>query len=220
MQKAPLTVNMNNQPAEKPVKQPSERNGDKVKRNGRLKMLLIVAVCAAPMIASYFTYYVIKPESRTNYGDLLDPSQYAIPELGITELDGTPTTLGAFKGKWVMLQIGSGDCQKKCKDTLFEIRQLRLMQGKERERIERVLLITDDKPLDMPGLQPFEGTRLLRVKPDLLKAWLPTDAGTTASDHIYLIDPRSNLMMRFPKDADPYKVKADLSKLLRASAIG
>ncbi|QRX84811.1 cytochrome C oxidase subunit I [Glaciimonas sp. PAMC28666] len=206
---------MNNQPTEKPVKSDGE-----VKRNGRLKMFLIVAVCAAPMIASYFTYYVIKPESRTNYGDLLDPAQYAIPPLGVTELDGTPTTLGAFKGKWVMLQVGSGDCQKECKDSLFKIRQLRLMQGKERERIERVWLITDDKKLDMPGLQPFEGTRMLRVNPDLLKAWLPTDAGTTASDHIYLIDPRSNLMMRFPKDADPYKVKTDLSKLLRASAIG
>ena len=47
-----------------------------------------------------------------------------------------------------------------------------------------------------------------------------SSAGTTAADHIYLIDPRSNLMMRFPKDADPNKVKTDLSKLLRASAIG
>ena len=212
MQKAPLTA--------KPGDKPAEQDGQAVKRNGRWKMFAIIAVCAAPMIASYFTYYVVKPQSRTNYGDLLDPAQYAIPELGSTALDGTPTTLDAYKGKWLMVQVDSGDCQKACKDKLFELRQLRLMQGKEMERIERVWLISDDKPLDTQALRPFDGTRMLRVKPELLKAWLPAEAGTTAADHIYLIDPRSNLMMRFPKDADPNKVKTDLSKLLRASAIG
>jgi hypothetical protein len=212
MQKTPLSVNSSNNQA--------EQDGKRLKRNGRWKIFAIIAVCAAPMIASYFTYYVIKPQSRTNYGDLLDPGQYAIPELGSTALDGTPTTLNAYQGKWLMVQVDSGDCQKTCKEKLFEIRQLRLMQGKEMERIERVWLITDDKPLDTQGLRPFDGTHMLRVKPELLKAWLPTEAGTTAADHIYLIDPRSNLMMRFPKDADPNKVKTDLSKLLRASAIG
>jgi hypothetical protein len=39
-------------------------------------------------------------------------------------------------------------------------------------------------------------------------------------NHLYLIDPLGHLMMRFPKDPDPSKVKKDLSKLLRASAIG
>jgi len=46
------------------------------------------------------------------------------------------------------------------------------------------------------------------------------EEGTTASDHIYMIDPLGNLMMRFPKDADPNKIKKDLYKLLKASAIG
>jgi glutathione peroxidase-family protein len=49
---------------------------------------------------------------------------------------------------------------------------------------------------------------------------LPADAGTSAEDHIYLIDPLGNLMMRFPKDPDPGKMKKDISKLLRASSIG
>ena len=61
---------------------------------------------------------------------------------------------------------------------------------------------------------------MLRVKPDVLRAWLPTDAGTTIADHIYMIDPLGNLMMRFPKDADPNKVKKDIAKLLKASSIG
>ncbi|MDP5009332.1 MAG: cytochrome C oxidase subunit I [Glaciimonas sp.] len=190
------------------------------KRSGRWKLLLVIAVCAAPIIASYLTYYVIKPQGRTNYGALLDPSQHVMPDLQAKALDGTPSTLDALKGKWLMVQVDGGECPKTCQEKLFEMRQLRTMQGKEKERVERVWLITDDNPVDTKALLPFDGTHMLRVNSDSVKAWLPTDAGTTVADHLYLIDPRSNLMMRFPKDADPSKVKKDLSKLLRASAIG
>jgi hypothetical protein len=35
-----------------------------------------------------------------------------------------------------------------------------------------------------------------------------------------MIDPLGNLMMRFPKDADPNRIKKDLGRLLKASSIG
>ncbi len=34
------------------------------RRYGRIKMLLLLLVCAAPIIASYFTYYVIRPDCK------------------------------------------------------------------------------------------------------------------------------------------------------------
>jgi hypothetical protein len=187
---------------------------------GRWKLLLVILVCAAPMIASYLTYYVIKPTGRTNYGALLDPRQYPIPALGITTLDGKPTGLEAYKGKWIMLQVGGGDCREACRKQLFAMRQLRLMQGKEMERLERVWLVTDAQPLATTLMREFDGTRMLRVPADSLGKWLPVEPGGHASEHMYLIDPLGNLMMRFPKDADPGKVKKDISKLLKASAIG
>ncbi|MGB7195238.1 MAG: cytochrome C oxidase subunit I [Collimonas pratensis] len=205
------------QPLSSPANPPAQ---DKRRQSGRWKLFAVIAVCAAPMLASYFTYYVIKPQSRTNYGALIDPRDYPIPELGSTALDGKPESLTSYKGKWLMVQVDGSDCQKACQDKLFEMRQLRLMQGKEMERIERVWLITDQQPLQTMVMREYDGTKLLRVKPELLKAWLPTEEGTSAADHIYLIDPLGHLMMRFPKDADPNKVKKDLSKLLRASAIG
>jgi len=50
--------------------------------------------------------------------------------------------------------------------------------------------------------------------------WLPLEKGGKVEEHIYLIDPMGHLMMRFPKNADPAKVKKDLVKVLKASAIG
>lgn len=189
-------------------------------RKGRWKLLAVLLVCAAPLIASYLTYYVIKPAGRTNYGALIDPRQYPIPALGISTLGGQPASLEAYKGKWIMLQTGSADCREACRKQLFAMRQLRLMQGKEMDRIERVWLITDAQPLETSLMREFDGTRMLRARPDALAAWLPVEAGGQVSDHMYLIDPRGNLMMRFPKDADPAKVKKDIAKLLKASAIG
>ncbi|MFJ3057741.1 SCO family protein [Herbaspirillum sp. NPDC087042] len=190
------------------------------RRAGRWKMLAVVAVCAAPLIASYLTYYVIKPQSRTNYGALIDPRQYPIPPLGSSALDGAPAKLADYKGKWIMLQVDRGDCAEDCRKKLLTMRQLRLMQGKEMERIERVWLVTDNAPVETMLLREYDGTDILRADAARLKAWLPVDAGTSAEDHIYLIDPLGNLMMRFPKDPDPNKMKKDISKLLRASSIG
>lgn len=189
-------------------------------RKGRWKLLAVLLVCAAPMLGSYLTYYVIKPTGRTNYGALLDPRQYPIPALGVTTLEGKPASLDAYKGKWIMLQTGNGACLDACRKQLFAMRQLRLMQGKDMERVERVWLITDAEPLDTTLMREFEGTRMLRVQPEALARWLPVEAGGNASEHMYLIDPLGNLMMRFPKDADPAKVKKDIAKLLKASAIG
>ncbi|MBY0556995.1 MAG: cytochrome C oxidase subunit I [Burkholderiaceae bacterium] len=208
---------------------------EKIQRS-RLKMLGVLAVCAAPLLASYFTYYVIKPQGgATNAGTLIDPRLYPIPAMASTTLDGQPQTLEQFKGKWIMLKVGPSDCQQDCQDQLFAMRQLRTMQGKEMERIERVWLITDNQPLDTVMLRVNDGTRMLRAPAATVAGWLPLEGSAgqangqavdQAADHVYLIDPLGNLMMRFPKGAvssDLVQVKRvhkDIAKLLKASAIG
>ncbi|MBX9868910.1 MAG: cytochrome C oxidase subunit I, partial [Burkholderiaceae bacterium] len=159
---------------------------------------MVLAVCAAPMIFSYFTYYVIKPEGRTNYGTILDPRDFPIPVLKSINQAGQTQELSDLKGKWLLVQADSGACLEACQKKLFEQRQLRTMQGKAMDRIERVWLVLDQAPID-PKIQPgIEGTQILRVNSDLLKKWLPIDKeqGTQVSDHLYLIDPLGNLMMR------------------------
>jgi hypothetical protein len=91
-----------------------------------------------------------------------------------TTLDGKPAKLEDYKGKWIMLKVGPSDCQQECQDQLFAMRQLRTMQGKEMERIERVWLITDEQPLETMLLRVNDGTRMLRAPADVLK-WLPLE---------------------------------------------
>ena len=124
-----------------------------------------------------------------------------------------------------MLKVGPSECLQECQDQLFAMRQLRTMQGKAMERVERVWMITDSEPLDTVLMRVNDGTRMLRAPAAVVDKWLPLDKAAPAdkvSDHVYLIDPLGNLMMRFPKGAvssDTEKVRKvhkDLAKLLKA----
>lgn len=216
---------------QKNVIDPGVTDPAKARTAGRWKLFLVLLVCASPLIASYLSYYVIKPEGRTNYGTILDPRSYPIPKLASATLDGQPRTLEQMSGKWLMVSAGGADCLKACQEQLHAMRQWRLMQGKNMDRIQRVWLVLDDKPVDTAALRRYkdaegqdvdllDGVTVLRAPAGAVGKWLPAEAGTGASDHVYLIDPLGNLMMRFPKDPDTRKVYKDLAKLLKASAIG
>lgn len=189
------------------------------RRNRTLYLLL--AVCVAPVLASYFAYFVVQPAGRTNYGDLILP-QRPVPALGLARLDGTRVEMAALRGRWVMLHVDDAACDAACRRKLWNMRQVRLTQGKDRDRIERVWLITDAAPVETMLLREYDGTLFLRANRAELDAFLalPADPGARLTDHIWLVDPLGNLMLRWPKNEDPNGMKKDLTKLLRASRIG
>jgi len=188
-------------------------------RRARLKMLAILAVCAAPVIASYLSYYVIKPEGRTNYGVLIEP-QRDLGALPLASPDGKLTSIADLRGKWLLLAIEPGTCAKACTDHLYALRQIRLTTGKDRDRVERVLVLTGDAVPSAQVLAEYEGTVVGRLPAELVERSFPAEPGARANEHLYVIDPLGNLMMRFPRDVDLTRMKKDVAKLLRASRIG
>jgi cytochrome oxidase Cu insertion factor (SCO1/SenC/PrrC family) len=200
---------------------PGQPNGKGSWQRGRWMLLLIALVCAAPVIGSYFTYYVIKPKGgSTSYGTLISP-QRPIPEaLVVTGEDGKPMKLASLRGRWLMISVDSSACDKPCVTKLYFMRQVRATQAGERERIVNVFLRTDAGKVPDIVDNAYKDTDMLIADPKEVSAWLPADEGTQITDHIYLVDPNGNLMMRFPKDANPTKIKGDVTKLLRNSGIG
>lgn len=155
-------------------------------------------------------------KSDVNYGELLPARTLIDPPL--RHLDERAFRLSELKGKWILLQLDEAACAAACKAKLDNMRQARLAQGSETERVERVWLILDEARLETQLLREYDGTRMLRASGSpLLAEFSPPGA---ARDHIYVIDPLGNLMLRFPKDADPSKMHRDLARLLRASRIG
>lgn len=189
-------------------------------RYGRWKMLLVLLVCAAPVIASYFTYYVIRPEGRRNFGELIDP-QRPIPVLTGTTLAGDQVNLQSLKGQWLFVSVAGGACDAMCAHHLYLQRQLREGLGKDKDRLDWVWLVNDDAPVNKDLQQALQNARVIRVSKQQLSAWLQPQKDHALAEHLYLVDPIGNWMMRFPARLDKEqfpKVKRDLERVMRASA--
>ncbi|WP_114969996.1 hypothetical protein [Rhodoferax ferrireducens] len=187
---------------------------------GRWKMLGVMLVCAAPVVASYFTYYVVRPEGRRNFGELISP-QRALPDQASVSLSGQSSTLQALKGQWLLISVAGGACNETCSQHLYLQRQLREGLGKDRDRVDWVWLIPDDTPVPDKLLPALKEATVLRVSSTGLAAWLAPAAGDQLAEHLYVVDPMGNWMMRFPANLDiasAAKAKRDLERLLRASA--
>ena len=61
-------------------------------------------------------------------------------------------------------------------------------------------------------------TTVLQVRHDALAAWLRPAAGHALEEHMYIVDPMGNWMMRVPPQPDAAKLKRDIEKLMRGSA--
>ncbi|MFN7725285.1 MAG: SCO family protein [Rubrivivax sp.] len=189
-------------------------------RVGRLKMFLVLLVCAAPVIASYFTYFVIRPQARTNYGELIQPTR-SLPPQTWTTLQGQAVQAPSLKGQWLLVAIGPSSCDAACEQRLYTQRQLREMLGREADRLDRVWLLTDDgqpAPTLVTALSATKGLTMLRADPAALAQWLAPAAGQALEAHLYVVDPMGEWMMRLPPQPEPAKVKRDLDKLMRASS--
>ena len=193
-------------------------------RRGRVQMLLLLLVCASPVIASYFTYYVIKPQGgKTNFGTLVYPAQ----EFNHAWLN-VP-----LQGKWTLLIARpAGECQikdEKCIEALFLMRQARVAMGRESGRVQLVWVNTDGKPVDPEVLKVYDekaaGLKIASLSSDpnmrnQFQAWLNKEG---ASNAIQLIDPSPAKMMFFPVTNSPKEfssMKKDLEKLLKLNHKG
>lgn len=161
-------------------------------------------------------YYFWPPERSINYGELLEPRP--LPDPALTLADGTPFRLSSLKGKWVLAMVDGAECDAYCEKKLITMRQLRLTQGKNMDRVERVWLISDEAAPRGAAVADYPGTWVARATGSALLP--PFPARPAASDHIYLIDPLGNLMMRYPRDPDPQLMIKDLTRVLKASRIG
>ena len=189
--------------------------------SGRMKMLIVLAVCATPVIASYFTYFVIKPQARTNYSELITPTREMSEALAMRNLAGDTVTAASLRGQWLLLVVAGGACDALCEKQLYVQRQLRETLGREKDRVDKLWLISDTAPPRAAVLEAISAgqpTTVLHVNATALAQWLAPSQGQQLADHIYLVDPMGQWMMRTPANPDPSKLKRDLDRLLRASA--
>ncbi len=165
----------------------------------RNKLLWVALVCTAPLVLGTAAYLLgWSPGAPSNYGELIPPKVIA--------------PLSELRGKWVLVTFDAAACDAYCERKVYVMRQVRRAQGKEMDRIERLWVLTDAGKPRADVLAASEGMRISRNA--------NFDFPGNAPDHIYVVDPLGNLMMRFPRDPDPSKMIKDLQRLLKYSRFG
>jgi hypothetical protein len=142
------------------------------------------------------------PGRQANYGELLAPRPLAGP-------------LAPLRGKWVLVTFDAAACGPACERKLYVVRQVRRAQAKEAERVERLWLLTDGGQPRAELLAALDGGHVAAAAVELERAF-----PGRATEHIYLVDPLGNLMMRYPAAPDPSRMIKDLERLLKYSGFG
>ena len=181
-------------------------------RHARRTLVLLALVCIAPVAASYAIYYFFPRSAQVNYGTLLPTT--AVPPIEGTMAERAPFRLADLRGRWVLLLAATETCDVACERMLYATRQARTMQGKDQDRVVRVLLLDDAHAAlpaallaQHPGLVVVGGTR-------------GADALPGGGKSIVLVDPLGNAVLAYPENPDIKGLAGDLSRLLRASRIG
>jgi hypothetical protein len=196
---------------------------------GRWLMIAVLLVCAAPVVASYLAYFVVRPQARTNYSELIVPPRPLPASLPLLDGAGAAVAPLSLRGQWLVVVVGGGVCDLRCERQLWLQRQLHETLGAEKDRVDKLWLIDDGAAPRRETLAAiaatagaagtaFAPTTVLRTSRNALRGWLAPAPGRELEDHLYIVDPRGDWMMRVPADAEPARLKRDLEKLLRASA--
>ena len=184
-----------------PTEQPARRT-----RSGRLKMLLVLLVCAAPVIASYFTYFVIRPEGahQLRRADPADAQPAGAAAAHARRPRGRRRSRCAASGCW-----------------WWWARRLR--RRLREAAVHAAPAARDARPRARPPRQGLAGHRrrprcaaplraAARGRPGdagaarrraALARWLAPADGPALEQHLYVVDPMGEWMMRMPADPDP-----------------
>jgi len=194
----------------------------------KVTIIALALLFFGPMMLAYF-YVNFFPSSvetagKAAKGQLIMPAK-PMESFQVEKLGGGELPVDFFKGKWTYVTFTPGSCGQECVDNLYKIRQIRLTQPEDIDRIQRLLVLTDASAgqalvallKEHPGLEVAKGNAASVGKfmqqftgQETMPAHLP----------VYMVDPLGNIFMHYEATANPSDMKKDLARLMKYSKIG
>ncbi|MGZ8164276.1 MAG: hypothetical protein ACXW04_02065 [Methylobacter sp.] len=197
---------------------------DKQQKKNRILILVIFSMSIIPFLIAWGLKQ--NPEilkGRTNNGQLITPP-VPTERNDLTGFDQfSADNMTELSGHWLIVNvIPTSDCNERCLEAIYKTKQLQLMMSKDLTRTRRIAIILKDVAPEIASRWWQEDRFLLKVKPNdaLVKKITEIRQGAVPDGMLFLMDPLGNLMMQYEPGFDPYKVKSDLTHLLRISQIG
>lgn len=198
-------------------------NAIKIKSNRRtlLILLLLFVFPAIISITMYATGW--RPATTVNHGELILPVR-PVADRVMQSIDGKQVKISDLQGKWVMVYFDSSSCSDACMQQLYFMRQTHVSVGKNYDRMQRALMLTDTASLDSlkSKLAEYQGMQVLSADKTVM-AGLYQDFGfdikaVAQEKSIFLLDPQGNVMMRYKPGSEPAGTRKDIERLLKYSS--
>jgi SCO1/SenC len=194
---------------------------------GRRTLMLVALLFLLPVVAATVLYVSgWRPEGKSlQHGELVQPAR-PVGDAELKGTDGAPYRLKALRGKWAFVYFSPLPCTQACRNSLYKMQQVRLAQGRDAPRVERVMIVVAagagalrELAQQYPGLVAVSG---MRATLQTLAREFVSGQGTALDvpGRVYLIDPIGNLVLSYAPDADPSGMRKDLARLLRLSQVG
>jgi hypothetical protein len=167
-----------------------------------ISILILLFVTPFILARVFYAHQNWLPRHTTNHGQLLTPP----PSLRDFSLDPHAT-----QHRWVLLLVHpSGPCEQFCQKGLYNMRQIQLALGKDRDRLQRVLVTA--VPVDQQLQQWLQDSGAGQ--------WQGNADALSKGGTWYVVDPLGNLVLSYAAQANPEDILDDLKHLMTISNIG
>lgn len=181
----------------------------KALRNSRLKLLLIVLVFMAPILAAgVLTFSGWQPAGKGN-GVPVSPQRNFVKESVRVDLaDGSTYAWRDSEPRMTLVALANGPCGEHCVEVLTKMAAARLTLNDKRPRLR--LLYLGRPPADAKGMQRW--WQLGRDPANTLGAFRPASAGEVSA---LLVESNGTALSYYPAGFDPTGLRKDMKKVIR-----
>ena len=181
----------------------------------RLVLIGLFTVFAVPPVLALIFYSGVGSwfaPGSVNRGALVEPPRPA-PRDALVLTSGEVLPAGFLDRRWTLVYLAGDGCARTCESDLEAMRQAHEALGRNRSRVQRLLLLPAASPPPAQADHP-----VARVTPAWSRVLRDDEpGGEERRTGIWLVDPRRFVISRFPSGAGPPSIKHDLDRLLKLS---
>jgi cytochrome oxidase Cu insertion factor (SCO1/SenC/PrrC family) len=180
-------------------------------RASRLKLLLVMLVFAAPIIAAgLLTLSGWQPSGKA-YGEAISPQRNFINEqLQVTLADGKQWAWRDDEPRLTLVALAGPDCARQCLETLTKMAAARITLNRNAPRLR--LLYVGAPPVDATASGMANYWTLGKDDKNALAMFRPT---TSDSVSALLVESDGTALSLYPAGFDPSGLRKDLQKVIR-----
>jgi cytochrome oxidase Cu insertion factor (SCO1/SenC/PrrC family) len=180
-------------------------------RASRLKLLLIVGIFMAPILAAgVLTFSGWQPEGKANGLPITPQRNFADEHLRVTLSQGGEWAWRASEPKLTLIALAGPDCATQCVDTLTKMAAARITLNQNADRLRLLYIGVPPKGDADAAMQHY--WQLGSDAEGKLAAFRPSAPDSVSA---LLVESNGTALSLYPAGFDPTGLRKDLQKVIR-----